>query len=359
MIQWIIISFGILTGTYASYTDFKRSVIKNWLILSILIAGILGHTYFIFIGVEPIYPVMKIFIEYFGLAFLLYWLEFVPSGDAKLLASLGFLIPLEFYYSINTLFPISNFLVNCFLPLAVFLAIYAVIKTDKKTVIKSLKTTLGPSRLGWLFFRIFSLSGIAGVLLSSLGIHDRFLLSGFIIVGLMTVLDRVPFNKKIVYLPFFAFTAWMSHNNIITYLYSSLSGFLIYGIFRILIMDLANDTFTYEVSIDNLKPGMVIADSIFKTKTKYKRRLLKSMTIFSPIRQLGRSRDIFEMKNEGLREKDLKQLQELKNKDKLDFDKVNVHKTLPFAFFILTGFILTVGLKGNVLAYIYWIILNI
>lgn len=359
MFQWLIVLYGIAAGIYASYTDIKENIIENRLILSLILVGAIGHLYFIFNGTESLTFSLLVFGEYFGLAFVFYWLELIPSGDAKLYASLGFLIPPNFYRSLNVLFPISTFTINCFLPLGIGLMFVAIKNSSIKKTKKSLKRFFNPKILGWILFRIFSLSGFVGFVLNLMRLRNPFLLSGFLIVGLMALIRRISISGKILYLPFFAFTVLMSFGNITNYLYSFLLGFLIYGTLRILVMDIANNSFIYEVNLENLKPGMIIADDIRKNNNKdeYEKKFLRMFSAFSPLFNLGNSDSIINMKNEGLRKEDIERLKELKEKGKIDFDTVKIHQTLPFAPFILLGFTISIIIKQNLLSFVYGLII--
>jgi len=344
MIEGLMILTGSLLGLYASYTDIKSRIVSNKLILVTLLAGIVLNGVLFWANLQNILFALKSFLGTLFLSFLLYVLGFVPSGDAKLVPALSLLIPPSFYLTRFPYLPSLPFIINSFVPLALFMTLMAVINTPRGEKLRLIKRHLSPTAVASRFLRIFALSGVSSFVLSLFGLGDLLLASGFMIVGLMVIIERASFAQRIIYALAFLFTLWISLSSFVLTLQSMLIAFLIYGILRLVVMDMAHSALTKEVPLSQLKPGMVAADDIIfdQDREVYNRREEKTTSIFSPLRRIGLDRGILSDKNEGLSRQDLAKIARLKQEEKLDFDQLTIHETVPFAPWIFLGFLITV-----------------
>ena len=302
----------------------------------------------VFSGVVQSVIILKSVMSAFGFSFLLYYLEFLPSGDAKLIASLSLFIPPSVYSESLAGIPSLTFFVNAFLPLSVALLIFLIVKTPRKIKKESLKRVLDPKALGSRFLKIFSLSGLSGFLLSFVGLNRLFLASGIFIVGLMTIIDRLFKDTRIPYAITFVITLFLTLDSFIASVYLSLFTFALYGILRFFVMEMANSFFARRISLKNLEPGMVPADSIYYDEKRefYVKKPEKDLTIFSPIRRIGKG-DLLICKNEGLSEQEIENIKKLHKKHLTAFSSIRIHETFPLAPFVLLGYILTYLVGGE------------
>ena len=115
--------------------------------------------------------------------------------------------------------------------------------------------------------------------------------------------------------------------------------FTVLTVFFLLIMNLVKSDkgiLTASVGIASLKPGMLLADVIYKDGKTYKTDSGKV------------SRNILKLEStgDGLTEDDVKTLKRLHKEKRLGFSKVNVKQTVPFAPFIFLGVLLTIISSG-------------
>lgn len=93
-IEALLLTCLFLCGGYGTYSDIKKGIIPNRLIVIGLIAGTILHVIMLFLGGAPYYPtwLMNMAIADI-LAFCLFWGKLWAAGDSKLFMLLYFLFP--------------------------------------------------------------------------------------------------------------------------------------------------------------------------------------------------------------------------------------------------------------------------
>jgi len=126
-----------LSGLAAAYSDIKRGIISNKLIIAGFSTGILLYIVlllfdflspFFVISYESILWKMMDTVIAVLLGYFLWRLNFWSAGDGKLFGLYAFLMPLTFYSeSYVDYFPSFNLLVNLFIPLLFVISIKTVL----------------------------------------------------------------------------------------------------------------------------------------------------------------------------------------------------------------------------------------
>jgi prepilin signal peptidase PulO-like enzyme (type II secretory pathway) len=101
------------------------------------------------------------------------------------------------------------------------------------------------------------------------------------------------------------------------------------------ITNIGAESFHKEVSIKNLKPGMLLAEKIIKKGKKYEKE--KNQGLFNL------KKGFIEEQAEGITAEDIKKI------NKTGIKKIKIKQTIPFAPFMFLGVLLTLIVKGNIL----------
>ena len=294
----VLVFLGIIT----SIEDFKYNKIKNiWIVLGLIIGILL-------INVDNLSNfVISIFLGYFLWHFRLW-----SAGDAKLFMVYSLLIPTEFYNlgRVNY-FQSFTLLFNTLIPLFLFLLFTNLNK------LKSIKFEFDFIEALKLFF---SIGGIYWLLL--LVLRDEFV-SFFLIMILMI------FLKKYILKYYYVGISLFIVKNILYFslLFLSISFviFIAYYIIRTLIKSFG-ENFVKTIKINKLKKGMILAEEL-NIRNK------KGMPML----------DNF---GDGLTEKEIKIIKETPLKT------VKIEESMPFAFYLFVGVIITLLIKGNFVIYL-------
>jgi hypothetical protein len=126
-----------------------------------------------------------------------------------------------------------------------------------------------------------------------------------------------------------------------------LSIFLFFQFLRILTSYLNEFSFTEEVKIIDLKPGMSLGEIITSKKGNYTKEHIPIITYFDVIRY-GKKK-ISSKFSGKLSEEDIKKIKSLEKKGKIRFHSLKITKTLPFAPFMFLGVLLIYLLKQNII----------
>jgi len=129
-------------------------------------------------------------------------------------------------------------------------------------------------------------------------------------------------------------------------------------------LKLSKEIFTKEINIEELKPGMVLSESIIKkgkiSKIEFQKFLntfenksekieyikFKDEYYLKQTKSMNLKKSIIDEEPEGLT---LEQIKEIK---KIGFKKIRISQTIPFAPFIFFGVIITLLVKGNIIIFL-------
>lgn len=352
MMEWIFISCVILISSIISYEDWKKSLIRNKLLL-VLIFIIIAYNIVLFVIHRENYLLSSLWNIVFSISFgfILWELRFWSAGDSKMFIVLS-LILLSFIPSTEN--PIwLDFLINTFVPLFIFYLFYTLLRSSKKDVKDAIKTSFNFYRIFVVICIFIGLSWFLTIPFSFFGLKQNLILSLIFLFVIIEVTERYfPFKLEIIFILFAILRLIIDFNNVFTlnFLLENLLIVFVFIFFRFFTLELSFKANTYSVKIPKLKIGMRPAEGIMKIKEKgrykYKKMRLIQFSEYDLLKQRT-EKFIINVGDEGLVENDIKLLNNLFKQNKLGFDSLLIHTTMPFAIFLLMGFIITSFFKSN------------
>ena len=239
------------------------------------------------------------------------------------------------------------------------------LSTTKKFITEFLVEFLNPKQLISSILFLFAISWIVQAILLIIGLGNNFLLMMTFTMLASAGIQKKLGNKTNSILILAAVLRFILDKNI--YSFKFLVGFLIMlFIWKFIrsfltgaISKITIEIFTRNVSINKLKPGMVLAEIIQKKEKISKQELKKyeemhNAEIFNNkgINYIKKPKSFVDIDNfideesEGLTKEQINKIK------KIGFKKIKVSQMIPFAPFIFFGVILTIIVKGNILIYI-------
>jgi len=158
--------------------------------------------------------------------------------------------------------------------------------------------------------------------------------SGFLILALIGVLTQ--------------FHLWLEYTQVTQFVIS-------YAILLSLsfIISLSNFAFSKSVPFSELKTGMIPAVYIIfnKEKKKYDKHRIYNRGLIATAEKRG-DKFLIDSTQEGLADEDIAAIKKAHSERILDFDRVEIYETLPFAPIISIGVVLTILFSGSIFAII-------
>ncbi|MFT4297823.1 MAG: hypothetical protein ACMXX5_01390, partial [Candidatus Woesearchaeota archaeon] len=290
MIQYflpLILLFGLIT----SYEDICKGKIRNRYILIALLGGIAIYaSYIVYTILSPDLELSKIYyietilnsIIALTIGFILWLMSFWSPGDAKLFFAYSFLIPISIY-SINRIpFFRSFYLIfNSFIPFLLFAVVLTIRDKVTCTSYREIKQGLTLKSMASNFAYTFTITWIAGYIISLLNIENN-ILSVIITSSLLVyivrkyIYENIPEQigkiklRTIILLStatlISLFRLYLDFENIATF--NFVWQFIVYYIaiatVQTYIKSEAKSFFVREVHVLHLWEGMHIADTIIK-----------------------------------------------------------------------------------------------
>lgn len=336
----------IVVGGWISYEEFKEGRIRNNLLIVLVGAGIFLNYYTGSFTIKLIPSLVNIC---FGIvAGLIIWFAGLWSAaDAKLYISLVILFPIIWFKSSSGYFPGIAILINSTLPLFLFLTCQVLVQSSWKGKIQAVKKILKPSFL----INIFIISMGAVLLRSLIANLFKIQLNYFLTLPLFLALFWLVNKLKIKIVYFFIFIIISSF--IFSPYLINLRFFITVFIFSLLIffaiwiISLSQPLFTREVKVTELKEGMILNEMILRKNQRFTKQPLAFLTFLTSLAQRIRSKPIFGYNPDGLQASEIKELQEMKKAERLEFETIRIVDTLPFAPALFLGILITYFLKGS------------
>ncbi|UCC91308.1 MAG: hypothetical protein JSV39_03255 [Candidatus Aenigmatarchaeota archaeon] len=355
------IIFIILIGLLTSYTDLKRRVIENRVILVALIAAPVLHAFQLIqnpalFSAVPLMFYSMIFSVFAG--FLLWYIYIWPAGDAKLFIAYSFLLPLDIYQA-TTSFISFDFLINTFVPVFFVMFLVLLTKSKKSEIKKSLKLAFNTYTIFLATIFILGFLWLIFEVLGGFGISQNYLIAMVLLFIMIEIVTKVsPINLEYLYIAVAVIRIIVDYRTVFTlnYVYYLVSLLFIFLILRYFVIDLGFKRYTVKKRIEELKPGMCPAEGIKKIKhgktVKYEKEKLTQFTIIQALKDRSSKKFIHNLSFEGLTREEVGRIKRLKKEGKLEFDHILVHTITPFALFLFLGILMTVFLKTNFVIYL-------
>jgi hypothetical protein len=342
MIYWFLPAI-LLFAFITSYEDIKEGKIKNkWIILS-LIYAFLVYAVFFFMNKIDIDYIAKILLTIIisGILGFIFWLSKIWSAaDGKLFLAYSALIPLaEYSNNYVPYFPSSLLLINTFAPFFLFASFKLIFLENFSEKLKCLKR-IKYSELLMAFLNVFLMMGLSKVMMSLIGVNN--FIVNFVFMAVLFIAFGKLLNKIwILGILCLARIIWDYNHlfsiRIINEIYSMLLMIILF-----LIMKLGSHFFTKTVRINELRPGMILADKICKKGKDYIK--IEEDKIISDNKKM----QVLSLESpaEGLTLDDVRKIKNLFKNKRLRFSVVKINQTIPFAPFMAFGVILTLLTKG-------------
>jgi hypothetical protein len=379
-----------LFGLITSYEDIYQGKIKN---RHILIALIIGFLIYIAMTIHTILtPNQNVYWMYLVetlinsiialvLGFILWIINFWSAGDAKLFFAYSFIIPISIY-SINRIPFFGSFylIFNSFIPFLIFAVIMTIREKITDTSYKDIKEEITINKILSNIAYTFTVTWIAGYVISLLNIKNN-VLSIIITSSLLVYIFRkyvyevIPENvgkiklRTIILLTIgiliSLFRLYVDHQNILTFefIWKFLIYYAILSAIQGYVKSETQSFYTRKVHVLHLWGGMSLADTIIKYEEKRDKDCKKDNVNCEKDNMncdddncekerytIAENDDIQTKLNAAfpneLSNEDVKRIIKLYKQNKLDFNKINIHKKMPFAPLMFIGALLTIIASG-------------
>lgn len=369
---WIYFLPAIITlGVITSYEDIRIGKIRNkWIILALVYAFAVysvlityaffttevNKDYFTVLLTNLLFTIMVGFgAWYFGI-----W----TAGDGKLFIAFSSLIPLSVYQlGYQKWMPSITLLVNIFIPALLIMLVWVFFKVKTRNIQKSLKPFLKEffqlKQLSRSVIELFAVYWVTRLLLSLIGFSSNYVLMFILTVVILSGVEKM-FGAKCFYV-FITISLIRLVMDKSVYSLSFLTNFLIlifvWRLFKSFLTGslskISQDVFAKEMKVIDLKPGMVLSETIQKVTEQELNDLKKVAGIevikykgFYYVKRPKSSTDtggFIGEEAEGLTNGQVNKIKELGIK------KVLVSQMIPFAPFMFLGVLITLIVNGNIL----------
>jgi Flp pilus assembly protein protease CpaA len=351
MNNWMILSILLSFGTWISYIDIKKGVIKNNSLLFFLVAAIIINIFFTKAFVN--FPIVSLLNIAFGvaLAFVVWIFGLWSAADAKLFMVINVLFPVSFYALVTDYFPGLALFINSIIPLFLFLLFQIMVKTNFSRKKEALLKYLKPNFIIQFFLRITAVYLTVLVISSFIRIQEGKLVWFVFFFFIFWIVEQ-KLKIKLNYFSIFLILLIILFSLVfdlsvfsIQFLYRNLK---IFGLFFFLYIffDLGTPLFTRAVRINDLKEGMIPSEMILKIKESFVKRPINFFTFFSLLRQRLGLRPIIGFNPDGLNQEEVEIIRSLSQKELLPFEEIRISVTIPFAPILFLGGSITYFLKG-------------
>jgi len=356
VLDWILVILIILFGTRFSYTDLKKNKIYNKdiaIFLGLSITIILIQTGLFFKDYNSFYILQSHLIRgLFGILIgFLFWITGLwAPADGKLFGALSFAIPGRFLI-VSTGSDIMSLLSNTLVIISIAVILPNLKKLDKEDY-KRVAQVLKPKSI------IFSLLGVFGLLwllrriMGFLNINGNLLFTALVlvlIIGLFKVIFKLKF-QTIILLLFLARLIFDYPNYFaIQEILMMIKVFIVYILLRMIILEGIFNKNTIKKNVDKLKVRDYLAIIPIKEKERVTFRKLNFFSFYNYISSaLGL--DDYEILGDydraiGLEEDNLEKIKKIFKERNMT--EVLVFQTMPFAPYIVTGFLITIICRGD------------
>lgn len=348
---------------FTSYSDIKYGKIRNKHLSYAFLYSFIFNIVIAFQYNVSIIPLNRYYIDLlvnviisaiFG--FLLWHLMLWSSGDGKLLTAYSALIPLS-AYSIGYIqwFPSFVIFLNTFLLGALYITFNSLFFTshiEKMTMFKTIFNLKGI--INFLLF-LFGFLWVIGHFFRALGLPSNIVVFLIVFFLILKVAGKfINLGNMAVFLS--ALRIALSLQNFM--LFQNTVHSLLFEILP-LVMTIRfiymGGFFTANkmVGVHNLLPRMILGEKIVPSGEKFVKKPIRLSIMSKPPDDEGQ---LFEYNIDGLTPEDIESIMELKKQNKLGFDCIYVHRTIPFALMMFLGVLLTLLAQGNLIIFFNLII---
>lgn len=366
----VIIPFGIIT----SLQDIKKNKVRNkWILITLILAVLINIGVMIYMSytnhMATMFFVKQFFLNIlfaFIVGFLIWEGSLWSAGDAKLFLAYAAITPLFVYkWGYVNSFPSYVILINTFTPYFLYYFAHMVVNTSWKDKLEVTKDLFKPRFMISIIIFIFGLSWPVQLILQWFNIQANLFLSVVLLLALMIPLSKIHKNGLMISGAVLSILRLIfDYSSILTFgfLKSFLSMIFLFVFVRYFVVILGFKMFAKPVYIEDLKPGMLLAEDIIKVKVKgkesYQKKPMISISFISPLFNKAVEESIIHNMPEGLTKKDIKLINKLHSEGKFKAHLIGIYHSMPFAPFMFAGVLITIIIQGNVLMVVRYILEN-
>jgi peptidase A24-like protein len=345
-----------------SFEDIKYGIIKNKYIIFALIYSFIVNLilhFYVYIKqgfINYNYTIQLISNIIFVLIFggILWYNKFWTAADTKLYVAYTALVPLSIYnFGYIKHIPSITILVNTFLPLSIIYSINVLIKTNMSIKWEILKKVLEPKNFIVSFLFIFSISWIPRLLIDYFNIKISFINTIILILIFSTFIRNTLKEKTTHILVIICIFRLIFDKHVYSLEFFKRFVLLVFIVlvFRSFFLKLGKMVYTKKIKVKDIKKGMILEDTIYKTGKKYKidseENIIKKE--IEEKKSFNGKIVYFKHTGDGLDDFDIKKIKKLNEQNKLNFKFVNINKITPFAQYMFFGVLFTLFFKGNII----------
>ena len=364
MLALLLLPAIFLLGAITSYEDIKHGKIKNkWVVFALLYSF---AAFFISIAALSLQnqPISQNYVmQYFSnilfalLAGIIIWLANLWSaGDAKLFLAYAALVPLTFYSnSYFDYFPSFVIMINTFVPFFAYYFLRTLFGTTSRQKYSLLKSMANAKFIFSNMLFIFAFGWLGSVIFGQIGSYFSFLNNVFATIFflflVLFIFRRIlKIENRNVSIVLAIVAVLYDYQNIfsIEFLQHFIAIFFLFVFIRYFILNLTFEALSYPVYIENLKPGMAVAENFLMDKGRYEKRRIAPMGFLSAVIERSEGKFLFSGLSEGLTKDDVKKIKNLHSQGIIKGHTIRILQTVPFAPFIFFGVLLTLILKGSI-----------
>lgn len=335
----LYIASALIVGAIVSYEDLRHGLIRNKYVLLLLMLFLFYVLFNIHLYSKIGFLIHLVWALFVG--FFLYLIDLWSAGDGKLFIVFSLLIPIRVLSQVTYL----DFMINSFAPLFFSVFIYTLFTAGTKKIKESIEYAF---RAYNVFLIVTIYLGIAWFILlplSFIGIPTNlftFIIAIFIVVEIFRRVTSVNLEYLFIFLAVLRLV--IDYKNVFTLNFAlglTVTVF-VFLFFRFFALKLTFKENVIRKGIENLEPGIEVAEGIKKKKDGYEKKELMQSTFYDFLYQ---KKESF-VHSKTLTEDDIEKLRSLAEKGEIPRE-ILVHKHIPFAVFIYFGFILTILIKTN------------
>ncbi len=369
---------------FATYYDIKYKKIPNFIIKYGLIASVIINLFIFILSINHIISIKplelrKFYSEYFTswfqmlfILFFLWILKLISAGDAKLLlATYALMPPTIFHFNhVKNLYHIIHLQNLLLIVLIVFMKDITHVKLNY-ALKRKLKTLFHPRFILSIFLFVYGLSYIMKIVFVIFNVPTNNLFLNVLVIFIFWKILSLIFKKETFFAMLFLslLRLILEFHSIFYWHYwiNTVVITILILLIRFILIYVAYDAFTKEVRIEELKPGMKLAERIKMRKSEKRIDFVKTeyykLTLLSTMdEELDKDIKRFEKEFKydpkiGLTEYTINKLIQMKKAGKLKYSKIRVFDSFALAPYILIATLLTIIFRGDIItATLVWLL---
>jgi hypothetical protein len=345
-------------GSVTTYEDLKEGKIRNkWILFAIIYSLAMLIVFLIYLKFQNMEYNLNFLALYFTnvggalvIGVAIWYMGFWSAADAKLFVGYSAIFPLTLYKVGNVeIIPSYVLLINTFVPLFLFMLVVLLFKTSLKDKLMVFKELFSIRMMSTLVLFLFGFMWVLSLIFMFFKIRSNFFIDTMLLFVFLLVLNRLPGEKLRIMIGLCIVRLIFDYNNILNlaFLWNFLIMFAIFVALVFSIAALAFRLFSKEIYVENLKPGMILAESLVMEKDAYRKQKIVHFSFIQALLEKTTGKHLVEIGEDGLTKKEVRRIIHVHNAGKLKDHTLLIRETYPFAPFMFFGVLLTILAQGN------------